>query len=319
MGLRGSKERPYLRKEGTKPLTLNTDKGMQRTEMAERPKVLRAEVNKILHHSVVDGPGNRAAVFFQGCNFHCAYCHNPETIAMCTSCGHCVEVCPAGALTLQNGKVRWQQELCCECDRCIHECAHLASPRTKDYTAGEIMEEIRKDLPFIRGLTVSGGECSMQRDFVVELFRLAKAEGLSTLMDSNGSYDYSKDEELLAVCDGVMLDIKAFDEEEHKKLTGQSREMVLKNAVYLAGCGKLEEIRTVVVPEFLSGEETVEKVGQMLEPYLKEQKIRYKIIAYRPFGVRVPYKETLRSPSAEELERCKEIAKSYGFSEVVVI
>ena len=56
-----------------------------------------APVNRILPLSTVDGPGCRAAVFLQGCNLACAYCHNPETQNLCTGCGACVPACPAGA------------------------------------------------------------------------------------------------------------------------------------------------------------------------------------------------------------------------------
>ena len=51
---------------------------------------MKAPVNKIIPVSVVDGPGNRTAVFLQGCNISCAYCHNPETQNLCTGCGVCV-------------------------------------------------------------------------------------------------------------------------------------------------------------------------------------------------------------------------------------
>jgi len=284
---------------------------------------LKAVINKILHHSVVDGPGNRAVVFFQGCNFHCAYCHNPETISLCCGCGHCVELCPTGALSLKQGtekrEILWDEKLCCGCDTCIHECPHLASPRTKEYTPEEVMESIKNDLPFIRGLTVSGGECSLQRDFVLELFRLAKEKGLSTLMDSNGTYDYQADPELLAVCDGVMLDVKAFDAAEHEMLTGMANEQVLKNAVFLAQNDKLEEIRTVVVPGYLNYEETVEKITAILAPFLKQHSIRYKLIAYRPFGVRFPYKEQFSTPDQSHMQKCRDIAEKNGFTEIVLI
>ena len=65
----------------------------------------KAPVNKIIPSSVVDGPGNRTAIFFQSCNFNCRYCHNPETINMCISCGACVETCPVQALSFKDGKV----------------------------------------------------------------------------------------------------------------------------------------------------------------------------------------------------------------------
>ena len=238
-----------------------------------------AAVNKIIHSSVVDGPGNRAAVFLQGCNYKCVYCHNPETIEKCTGCGLCIEQCPAGALRLEKGTVQWDKMLCCECDTCVHVCPHLSSPKTKNYTARQIMEEIRGDIPFIRGITTSGGECSLQRDFIVELFKLAKEQGLTTLADSNGSYDYTQDEELLQVCDGLMLDVKAFDPDAHIRLTGMDNKMVLKNAVFLAEHEKLEEIRTVIVPEYLPNKDTVDRITRLLRPYLKRREIRYKLIA----------------------------------------
>ena len=56
----------------------------------------RATVNKIIPFSCVDGPGNRTAVFLQGCNFDCRYCHNPETIQTCVHCGACKSRCPYG-------------------------------------------------------------------------------------------------------------------------------------------------------------------------------------------------------------------------------
>ena len=278
-----------------------------------------AIVNRILHSSVVDGPGNRAVVFLQGCNFACSYCHNPETIHRCTNCGACVAKCPTGALSVQDGKVCWNEALCCSCDTCIHICPNLASPRTTVMSAQQVMEQILPDVPFIRGITVSGGECSLQRDFVLELFRMAKEHGLSALMDSNGSYDYASDPELMEVCDGVMLDVKAFDTKAHEALTGCGNDMVLENAVYLAKTGKLEEIRTVIVPDVLPNSRTVEKITALLRPYLATRSIRYKIIAYRKFGVRPPYQEQFRSPTAEEMQSYYRIAAGNGFTDIVLI
>lgn len=66
-------------------------------------------INKIIPFSSVDGPGNRTAIFLQGCNFNCVYCHNPETINLCNNCGLCVRQCPTEALHIEENIVIWDK------------------------------------------------------------------------------------------------------------------------------------------------------------------------------------------------------------------
>ena len=68
---------------------------------------------------------------------------------------------------------------------------------------------------------------------------MVRAENLDFLLDSNGSYDFSADTELLDTIDGVMLDVKAWNVDEHVRLTGESNDIVLKNLRFLAETGKL--------------------------------------------------------------------------------
>lgn len=300
-----------------------------------------APVNKIIPFSSVDGPGNRTVIFLQGCNFDCKYCHNPETRALCINCGLCVEKCPTGALTLetifsedtahsktsQTGycftsnddfikpSVVFHPEKCVSCDTCIKTCQNNASPRIINMTAQDAFDIVKKQIPYIRGITVSGGECTFYPDFIRELFILCKEAGLSTFIDSNGSYDFSQNPSLLEVTDSVMLDIKAFDESQHVEVTGQSNEMVLKNAIYLAEIGKLFEVRTVVVPELFDCRHTIIETGKLLADY---QPIRYKIIAYRPMGVREQYR-IYSVPSQELLEKYATILQDLNWKDVVII
>ncbi|MCR5229032.1 MAG: YjjW family glycine radical enzyme activase [Solobacterium sp.] len=278
----------------------------------------KAPVNKIIPSSVVDGPGNRTAVFFQSCNFDCRYCHNPETIHLCTGCGACVKTCPAGALSFAEGKVVWNEEKCCGCDTCIRTCTNNASPKVKYMSAPEIWRKIEGSLPFIRGITVSGGECTLQAETVRELFAIAKAHGLGTLLDSNGSYDFRNHPELLEVCDGVMLDVKADCEERHRWLTGCSIKPVLDNLEYLASVNKLEEIRTVCIPDSLDSKKTIDTVGEILKPYLEKKDIRYKLIKYRHFGVRGKY-QNFKEPAEQYMLDLKKHAESRGFRNIVII
>ena len=276
-----------------------------------------ATVNKIIPFSSVDGPGNRTAVFLQGCNFDCKYCHNPETIARCIHCGACVPYCKPKALTVENGKVTYDITKCVLCDECFHHCPHGSSPRTRELTAEQVMAQVRRNMPFIRGITVSGGECTRWPGFLRELLTLAKAEGLGTLLDSNGSYDFSTDPELMAVTDGVMLDVKAWSPQEHLTVTGRDNRTVLKNLRWLAENGKLTEVRTVIVPGLFDCAQTVENVSRLLAE-TRSTATRYKIIRYRPMGVREAYKN-LTAPTDASVQPLRQLAESFGLTDVVTV
>jgi pyruvate formate lyase activating enzyme len=290
------------------------------------PSGERVPVNKVIPFSSVDGPGSRTAVFLQECNIDCLYCHNPETRNLCVGCGRCVKTCPAGALS-QPGKpgsrVLFDPAKCVACDTCIHVCAFGASPRIEYLTAAECYERVRRQIPFIRGVTVSGGECTMHPVFLTELFRLCRADGLTTLLDSNGMLDYSRFPELMEVTDGVMLDIKAFTAEDHRRVTGYGNEMVLKNAVWLAERGKLPEIRTVAVPCLFDVKGTVRSACRLLAPYSRtdgiHRNIRYKLISCRPNGVRKEYLPKLDFPSPEYMSELAETAREEGFTDIQVV
>ncbi len=280
---------------------------------------MQAVVNKIIPFSSVDGPGNRTAVFLQGCNINCRYCHNPETRALCVSCGLCVEKCPENALEKSaDGKIIYHPEKCVQCDTCIHVCPHDSSPRTAVMTPEEAYKKVKKQIPFIRGLTVSGGECMLRPDFLEELFKLAKEDGLNTMIDSNGTIPFWEYPELLEVTDGVMLDIKAFKNEDHIRITDEKNEIVLKNAVYLAENKKLYEVRAVIVPDLYDTTESIRQMGEFLAPYLETKAFRMKLIAYRPMGVREEYAH-YQVPGQAYLEELADILKTYGFKDIVII
>lgn len=212
-----------------------------------------AFVNRIIPFSSVDGPGNRTAVFLQGCNWNCQYCHNPETRGICNGCGKCVSVCPRHAISIRkiypdkdvsesvsdsrelgDYPIAFKPELCVMCDACIKACPHSSCPRVLRQTPEQTFEIIKRQMPFIRGVTVSGGECCLYPEYLVELFKLCKEEKLETMIDSNGSIDFRALPELVEVTDGFMLDIKAFDSNIHLKVTGADNKAVIENITFLA-------------------------------------------------------------------------------------
>ena len=280
--------------------------------------MIRARINKIIDSSVVDGPGNRTAIFFQGCNFNCKYCHNPETINNCINCMECVSKCPVHALSKVNGKVIWNKATCIDCDTCIKVCRFDASPKTQNLGVEDVLNHIKKNIPFIQGITSSGGECTLQKDFLISLFKETRKLGLTNFIDSNGSIKFADSPELMEYTDAVLLDVKSINKEEHIKLTSKSNEIVLENARYLASIGKLFEIRTVVIDNYLNNRKTVYEITNMLKEYQKVKEIRYKIIRYRHFGVREEYKN-MKAPSEDEMNNLKEIANKNGFSNVLLV
>ena len=251
----------------------------------------KAPVNKIIPFSNVDGPGNRTSIFFQGCPFNCLFCHNPETIHLCTNCGKCVPVCPAGALTLTD--------------------------RITFMTVEEVMTQVRRTRPYIGGITTSGGECTLYHDFLLDLFRETKKLGLTALMDSNGSLDFSRYPELLAASDGVMLDVKAVRPQWHQELVSYPAEPVLRNLEYLLSAGKLQEVRTIIFPgRDRENEESVRTVAARIGDACD-----YKIIRYRPYGVRERYQQILgtETTDAAYAESYAALARSLGAARAYVI
>ena len=278
---------------------------------------MKAPVNRIIPFSNVDGPGNRTSIFFQGCPFNCLFCHNPETIHLCKNCGLCVETCPAGALSVYGGTVRWDSAKCVQCDTCIKLCPHDASPKIRWMTVEDVLKEVRRAAAYTEGITTSGGECTLQNEFLIELFTEVHRLGKSCLIDSNGSFDFEEDPRVLAVSEGVMLDVKAAEKTWSDELISYPQDVILKNLDYLLSVGKLYEVRSLIFPgRDRENEETVRYVAGKIK-----DRCYYKIIRYRPYGVRERYRKMLGEFETDDdyAERFAKLARSLGAEKAYVV
>ncbi|MDF2880734.1 MAG: yjjW [Clostridiaceae bacterium] len=246
---------------------------------------MKAKINKIIENTFIDGPGSRFAVFFQQCNMTCLYCHNPETQKLCSDCGTCVPNCPTGALKFNGNKVVWEKNLCQGCDTCINVCPNHSSPKILELSVEDILERLKKLEPFLDGITTSGGECTLNGEFIYELFSKIKSEtDLTTFIDTNGTISKNILEKLCKVTDGFMFDLKSFNSETHKKLTGLDNNIVKDNIKYVSDKKLLYEVRTVLVEGYTDSADEISEISS----YIKNLNdyTHLKLIPFRPFGVK---------------------------------
>ena len=235
-----------------------------------------ALVRNILLQSTVDGPGNRTAVFLQGCNIRCAYCHNPET-------------------------------------QSLHD------PEAREMSVEEVVAEIQRAIPFIRGVTVSGGECMLQAEWLEQLTDALQPLGLRLLIDSNGAIPFSRYPRLLEQCEGVMLDVKAWDKSVYHALTGAMDNSVVKDNIQtLLQARKLTEIRIVCLPEKQAISTDVETIIRHLAAIreLVQQAVPIRLLQFRPHGV-IGTMANYPVPTPETMTRYQQLALSLGLQATI--
>ena len=261
----------------------------------------------IVRNSYVDGPGIRTTVFLKGCNLKCAWCHNPESQSAnkqmlfyknkCTGCGKCKEVCPYGL------------EKCDFCGKCGLFCPNDARKICgKEMTADEVFAEIIKDKTFYDnsggGATFSGGECMLQIDFLVEILKKCKENGIHTAVDTAGNIPFESFERVLPYTDLFLYDVKAMDSETHKKYVGVGNELILENLAKLLKKGAGIWVRVPVIPTVNDSEEEMFKLKAFfmengepekveLLPYHKMGEHKYSALGLKVHEFAVPSKEKI--------------------------
>jgi pyruvate formate lyase activating enzyme len=290
----------------------------------------------IQRFSVHDGPGIRTTVFMKGCPLNCQWCSNPESKDLfpnllvrdinCRGCGACMEACPEGAIRMvEEGRREIHWEKCNQCLACVKVCVYNSLNVCGSYMrVQEVLDEVMKDEDFYRnsggGMTISGGECLLQSEFVAQLLEAGKKEGLHTAIDTTGYARWEKMEEVLRFVDLVLFDIKHLDPREHKRTTGVSNKLILEN---LTKASKVPSIwlRIPLIADFNDSMEHIEGVAKLgkrigaekisLLPYHEGGKSKCKQMG-RPY----PSPET-KAPSDEHIERLKELIQETGIKAAI--
>ena len=244
------------------------------------------KIHSIETFGVHDGPGIRLVLFAQGCPFRCLYCHNPDT-------------------------------------------QDLETDKTETKTIREIIKLLEREKPYFGengtrgGLTVSGGEPTLQAKGVLALFKEAKAEGFHTCLDTCGAIVSKDVEDLYRFTDLLLLDVKHIDDVWHRKLVGQSNFNVLANAKIREKSGREMWLRYVLVPGWTDQEEHLTAWAKYFAHF--KTVTRVEILPYHELG-KHKYQELgrdyqlkeVKPPSKEEIQIAKDIFSKYLGDRVVV-
>ncbi|MBE1444352.1 pyruvate formate-lyase-activating protein [Paenibacillus sp. OAS669] len=206
---------------------------------------------------------------------------------------------------------------------CALQCQYCHNPDTWDPGKGrivlvdDILSELEPYLEYYRrsggGITVTGGEPTLQAPFVTALFTEIKRRwGLHTALDSSGFCEPDHVRELLEVTDLVLLDLKHIDPVKHTALTSQSNERMLRFARLLSEQGKPVWIRHVLVPGITDGGDDLMKLGAFIGELTNVKKLE--LLPYHRMGV---YKwqqlnktyplEGVAEPTEREVERARQL------------
>ncbi|MDF2935774.1 MAG: hypothetical protein K0Q90_1147, partial [Paenibacillaceae bacterium] len=266
------------------------------------PAQLSGSIINIQRYSLHDGPGIRTVVFLKGCPLRCSWCSNPESWrrerevyldpAKCigtADCKGCMEVCPAQSIiSTDGGPASINRELCTDCLLCAEVCpSQAAGIYGRVMSVDEVLAVVEQESAFYRrsggGLTVSGGEATLQGDFTLALLQEAKKRRINTVLETCGYGQWPTFEQLLPYLDHIYYDVKSLDAEKHREYTGVEPDRIVDNLRLLSRHYDPDRIvvRTPVIPGFNDREEDILAILNLI----KSMGIgKYELLKYHRFG-----------------------------------
>lgn len=303
----------------------------------------KALIFNVQKYNMYDGPGIRTLVFFKGCPLRCKWCANPEGLEKkyqilykknsCIDCGDCVPVCPVGIHSInKENKHEINRSIdCIGCRKCQDACKQSALSIVGEVkTISELMEIIEEDRNFYDmsggGVTLGGGEVTMQADFAANLLMVCKQEGINTAIETCG---YAKLETMLKIAeftDLFLFDIKHIDPERHYELTGVHNERILENVKELLHRRCNVKIRMPLLKGINDSQEEIESIIAFLMPFRDYKNFKgIDLLPYHKLGVN-KYNQLDKEypiegdPSllSEDLDKIEGWIKKYEFPVTVV-
>lgn len=270
---------------------------------------IKGLVFDIQRWSIHDGYGIRTNVFLKGCPLRCQWCSNPESQRLtpelaffpdkCIRCGRCERNCPRRAIRLTEAGHRVDRSICAAACyqgkgdfECTKECyARALKVMGEETSAEDVMREVLSDKGIYEtsggGVTFTGGEPFAQPEFLMELLRLSKENGLHTTIETCACARWEDIERALPYLDFLFVDLKILDPEKHEAYTGAPNALVLENLIringYLRSHSATLAIRMPVIPGVNDAPEDVERTARWIREHLSEVNI-FQLLPYHRLG-----------------------------------
>lgn len=276
--------------------------------------------------SLHDGPGTRTTVFMQGCNLHCAWCHNPESQPLCgalifyptrcIACGACAATCPNAA----EGRSARHTQKCMRCGVCARACyAEAVTFAGRTITLDDLLEKLCADRTIYAssdgGVTFSGGEPLLQPDFVGAALLRLKAEGIHTAVETALNVPWRDVETIMGAVDLFYVDLKCVSDETHRAGTGVGNARIHANMRRLSVTGAHMILRTPVVPGFNANDAEMDRIARFVAALPNRHAVE--LLAYH--GMCAPKYAALgrpfpcagtKEPDEAEIERYADILRA---------
>jgi pyruvate formate lyase activating enzyme len=292
---------------------------------------IKGVVYDIQKYTLNDGPGIRTMVFLKGCPLRCLWCSNPESqvqeiqlshsAALCKRCYACLSICRFNALSKDEYfAIKIDDSKCTRCLDCLAVCpAGALQVMGKEATVSEVMAEISGDRIFYRkshgGVTISGGEPFHQYGFLRSLLHVLHSKYIHTAIETTGSVEWEKIEQLLPDLDLILYDLKTTDSNLHREYTGRDNALILENLEKLDRFSTPIWLRVPVVPGLNDDDQNIMKIGEIAANSRNVRKIC--LLPYHKLGIHkylrlgMSYQLSgVEPPSPETLSRLESLLKT---------